>query len=213
MKRIHGLAMLALAGLALFSSCTKDPLDNLTAEESRIYITNRDSTVNFTSYKTYSIVDSVSVIDNNRFTGKQTTAWELAAIAAIKAAMNSRGFVQVDKSQSPNLGVNISKIYNTTTNLVDLSGYYGGYGGWYDPYYWGYGGYGYNFPPAYGYYQSTEAMASIDILDLKNASSNNIIRGVWNGLIRGTGIFNSSAAVNTGVQALFDQSPYLRTNQ
>lgn len=210
---MNRLAAAALAGLALFSSCTKDPMDNLSEEESRIYITNRDSSVNFSTYKTYSIVDSVSVIDNNRMTGKQTTAWDLAAVAAVRSAMESRGFVRVDKSQNPHLGVNISRLYNTTTNLVDLNNYYGGYGGWYDPYYWGYSGYGYYFPPAYAYTQSTEAMASIDVLDLKNASSTGTIKGVWNGLIRGSGIFNSSGAVNTGVKALFDQSPYLKTNQ
>jgi hypothetical protein len=100
-------------------------------------------------------------------------------------------------------------LYSTTTNLVNLSDYYGGYGGYYDPYYWGYGGYNYYFPPAYGYYQSTEAMASIDILDLKNASGSGSIKGVWNGLIRGSGIFNSNT-VNSQVTALFDQSPYIK---
>lgn len=213
MQRLIRTGMLAAAGLLLFSSCTKQPLDNLSEEESRIYITNHDEAAAFNNYKTYSIVDSVSVIDNNRFAGKQTTAWDVAMIAAIKSAMDSRGFVRVDKSQSPNLGVNISRVYNTTTNLVDLSGYYGGYGGYYDPYYWGYSGYDYYFPPAYGYYQSTEGMASVDILDLKNATGSNTIKGVWNGVIRGTGIFNSSAAVNTAAKALFDQSPYLKTAQ
>jgi hypothetical protein len=209
MNRTIGFAMMAVAGLALLSSCTKDPLDNITEEESRIYITNRDSSANFSTYKTYSIVDSVSVIDNNRFAGKQTTSWDLAIIAALRNAMESRGFVKVDKAQSPDLGINISRLYNTTTNLVNLSDYYGGYGGYYDPYYWGYGGYNYYFPPAYGYYQSTEAMASIDILDLKNASGSGSIKGVWNGLIRGSGIFNSNT-VNSQVTALFDQSPYIK---
>jgi hypothetical protein len=209
MNRTIGFAMMAVAGLALLSSCTKDPLDNITEEESRIYITNRDSSANFSTYKTYSIVDSVSVIDNNRFAGKQTTSWDLAIIAALRSAMESRGFVRVDKAQSPDLGINISRLYSTTTNLVNLSDYYGGYGGYYDPYYWGYGGYNYYFPPAYGYYQSTEAMASIDILDLKNASGSGSIKGVWNGLIRGSGIFNSNT-VNSQVTALFDQSPYIK---
>ena len=50
-----GLAMIAATGLALLSGCAKEPLDNLTEEESSIYVTSRDSTVNFGSYKTYSI--------------------------------------------------------------------------------------------------------------------------------------------------------------
>lgn len=212
MKRMIGWVMLCVAGWATVSSCTKDPMNNLTAEESRVYITNKDSSVNFGNYKTYSISDSVAVIDNNNFAGHQVTAADLQALAAVRAALESRGYVRVPRTQSPDLGVNVSRLYNTTTSVVDLYDYWGGYGGYYDPYYWGYGGYGYGYPSSYGLVQSTEAMLSVDILDLKNAPANQTIRVVWNGLIRGTGVF-SSDALSTGVQALFAQSPYLKTVQ
>jgi hypothetical protein len=183
----------------------------MSEEESRIYITNHDSTANFNSYKTYSISDSVGLIDNNRFAGREATSWDVQVITAVQNALSARGYVKVDRSQNPDLGVNISRVYNTSTNVVDLTGYYGGYGGYYDPYYWGYGGYDYYFP-TYGYYQSTEGALSIDILDLKNASGSQTIKGVWNGLVRGEGIFSSNN-VQSQIQALFDQSPYLKTNQ
>jgi hypothetical protein len=183
----------------------------MTEEESRIYITNHDSTVNFGSYKTYSIVDSVSLIDNGRFAGREATSWDLQMISAIQNAMNARGYSRVDRSQNPDLGINVSRVYSTSTNFVNLSDYWGYYDGYYDPYYWGYGGYDYYFPPSYGVYQNTEAALSIDMLDLKNASGTQTIKGVWNGLIRGEGIFISSN-VQSQVQALFDQSPYLKTN-
>ena len=211
MKRLIGFALLLVVIVFTVSSCTKDPLKNMTEDESRIYITNHDSTANFSSYKTYSIVDSVSLIGNGQFAGKEATTWDRQVIDAVQSAMNSRGFVKVDRSQNPDLGINVSRVYSTTTNVVDLSGYYGGYGGYYDPYYWGYGGYDYYFP-SYGYYQSTEAALSIDFLDLKNASNNQTIKGVWNGLVRGEGIFRSSN-VQSQIQALFDQSPYLKANQ
>jgi hypothetical protein len=207
-----GVALLLAGTVVAVSSCTKDPLKNITEDESRIYITNRDSTVNFNSYKTYSIVDSVSLIDDNRFAGREATSWDLQLINAIQKAMNARGYVKVDRTQNPDLGINVSRVYNTVTNVVDLSDYWGYYGGYYDPYYWGYGGYDYYFPPAYGVYQSREAALSIDMLDLKNASGSQTIKGVWNGLIRGEGIFKSSN-IDSQVQALFDQSPYLKTNQ
>jgi len=202
--------MLAIAGLVTASSCTKDPMNNLSAEESRIYITNKDNNVNFGNYKTYSIADSVAVIDNNRFAGEQATAVDQQIIAAVKSAMESRGFVRVARSQSPDLGINVSRLYNTSTSVVDLNDYWSGYGGYYDPYYWGYSGYGYGYPSSYALVQSTEAMLSVDLLDLKNASANNSIRVVWNGVARGSGVFTSDAAT-TGVQALFNQSPYLNT--
>jgi hypothetical protein len=211
MQRVIGLSLLLFASIITVSSCTKDPLNNMTEEESRIYITNQDSTAKFNTYKTYSIVDSVALINNNQFAGREATSWDQQVIGAVQAAMNARGFVKVARTQNPDLGINVSRLYNTSTNLVDLSGYYGGYGGYYDPYYWGYGGYDYYFP-TYGYYQSIEAALSIDILDLKNASGNQSIKGLWDGVIRGEGIFRSSN-VQSQVQALFDQSPYLKTNQ
>lgn len=211
MKKMIGFAMLAVTGLAALSSCSKDPLKNMTEDESRVYITNHDSTVNFASYKTYSIVDSVSVIDNNRLSGKSTTAWDLEMLTAIRNAMEARGYRRVTHTGSPDIGISVSRLYNTSTNVVSLQDYWGGYGGYYDPYYWGYGGYGYYFP-SYAVYQSTEAALSIDMLDLKNASSNGAIRGIWNGLIRGSGIFRSGAA-DSQVKALFDQSPYIKTVQ
>ena len=212
MKRMMETVLLAFAGMITVSSCTKDAMDNLTEEESRIYITNRDNSVNFGNYKTYSISDSVYVIDNNNLAGQQATAIDQQTLAVVRSSLESRGYVRVNRSQSPHLGINVSRLYNTSTSLVDLSYYWGGYGGYYDPYYWGYGGYGYGYPPAYGYVQSTEAMLSVDILDLKNAAANGNIRIIWNGLIRGSGVFNSNA-IASGVQALFAQSPYLKTVQ
>ena len=207
-----GIALLASTGMAILSGCAKDPLNNLTEEESRIYITNRDSTVNFASYKTYSISDSVYVIDNNTLASRENTNWDQSALAAVRNAMEQKGYIRVSPRQSPDLGINVSRLYNTTTNVVDFSDYYGGYGGYYDPYYWGYSGYGYNFPPVYGLVENTEAAFSIDLLDLKNAQANNAIKGIWNGLIRGSGIFNSNT-ISSQVKALFDQSPYIHTTQ
>ena len=212
MKRMIAFAILAMTSVALFSSCTKDPLNNLSEEESRIYITNRNNSADFATYKTYSIPDSVYVVSNNSFQGGQATTWDLQALAAVRNALESRGYVRVSRSQSPDLGVNVSRLYNTTTNLVDMQSYWGGYGGYYDPYYWGYGGYGYGYPSYYTLVESTEALVSVEILDLKNASANRTINVIWNGVIRGSGVFNSNA-ITPGVQALFQQSPYIKTVQ
>ena len=207
-----GFAMLALTSVVLVSSCTKDPMSNLSEEESRVYITNKNNSVDFSTYKTYSIPDSVNVVDNNSFRGGQATSWDLQALASVRKALESRGYVRVSRSQSPDLGVNVSRLYNTTTNVVDMQNYWGSYGGYYDPYYWGYSGYGYGYPSSYALVESTEAMVSVEILDLKNAAANRTINVIWNGLIRGTGIF-TSPAVTTGVDALFQQSPYIKTVQ
>lgn len=199
--------VLAISSLV---GCSKDPLKDMTAEESRIYITNYDSSANFASYSTFSIVDSVAVIDQNRLAGFENTGWDISFLNAVSAAMQSRGYRQVPRNQDPDLGINVSRLYNTYSGVISYPDYWGGYGGFYDPYYWGYGGYNYYFPQRYSVYQVTQAAASVEILDLKNSEQNNQIAGIWMGMVRGSGIFNG-ANVQSQVEALFSQSAYLRT--
>ena len=202
------LALTLLGGV--LTGCQKDPLENMSDAESRIYVTNRDSSANFGSFKTY-YVDSVAVIDNNQIRQNQGTSWDAAFISSVKSAMNARGYTLVSRSQSPDIAITISRLYNTTTNVVSYPSYYDGYGGFYDPYYWGYDNYNYYFPTSYGLYQTTETAVSVDMLDLKNAPATNTIRGIWHGLIRGAGIFNSANTASQ-VNALFEQSAYIHSN-
>jgi len=204
------LRFLAASTLMMFAlvSCRKEPLNNLSDEESRIYITNHDASANFSGYQTFSIADSVAVIDNNdvRF---QYNNVDQAFVEAVKNNMIQRGYLFVPKSQNPDLGLNISRIIRTSTGIISYN-YWDLYGNYYDPYYWGYGGYGYGIPTwGYATYQVSEGLMSIDMADLKNAgSNNNEINLVWNGTIRGSGIFDATTA-SSQVAALFNQSPYI----
>lgn len=199
---ILGLSALATTG------CVKDPLNNISSEESRIYITNYDTTVAFANFKTFSIADSVAVIENSHG-GKSLTATDQAYINAAKKYMQQQGYTLVSKDAKPDLGVNVNRIYSTSTGVISYPDYWGYYGGYWDPYYWGYGGYGYYVPYSYATYEVTEGALSIDLLDLKDAPGKNKIDVVWTGLVRGSGIFNESVA-DAQVKALFDQSAYLK---
>ena len=206
------LTISAAAVMGLLGSCTKEPLNNLTEDESRIYITNHDSAAVFSTYKTFSIVDSVSVIDNNRLEKKALTDYDAAVIEALKARLQQQGYTPVNKDQSPDLGINVSRIYNTYTGIVSYPDYWGNYYGYWDPFYWGYPGYGYGFPTYYGSYQITEGALSIDALDLKDAGADKKIKGVWMGLVRGSGVFRTQNVTNH-INSLFDQSEYFKASQ
>lgn len=209
--KITFVFMLGLAGSSfLYTGCTKQPLDNLNADESRIYITDHDSAVSFSTYKTYSISDSVAVIENGN-SSMQLDNSDSAYISAVKKYMNNAGFTLVGKGDNPDIGVNVNRIINTSTGVISNADYWDYYGGYWDPYYWGYPDYGYYVPYSYSVYQVREGAVSIDLLDLKNAATNNKIDVIWTGIIRGPGIFNSTVADNQ-VKALFEQSPYLKTN-
>ena len=205
------LFLLGITGASLiYTGCAKQPLDHLSADESRIYITDHDSSVNFSSYKTYSISDSVAVIDNGHST-RELNDVDQAYITAVKKYMDQMGYVLTDKNNNPDMGVDVSRIISTTTGVISYGDYWDYYGGYWDPYYWGYPGYDYYVPYAYSVYQINEGAMSVDILDLKDASTNDKINVIWTGLIRGSGIFDSSVA-DSQVKALFDQSSYLKTN-
>lgn len=201
--------LIGVAGSAvLLNSCAKDPVANLTDEESRIYITDHDSTTNFSNFKTYSISDSVAVIQDGK-TEMELSDVDAAYIAAVKKYMNQVGFTLVSKTENPDLGVDVSHIIQTSTGVISYGDYWGNYGGYWDPYYWGYPGYGYYIPYAYSVYQIRQGALAVDILDLKNAAANKNINIIWTGLIRGSGILNASVA-DSQVKALFDQSAYLK---
>lgn len=198
---------------ALLGGCSKDPLKNMTNEESRIYITNYDSSAHFGDFRTYSISDSVAVINNGTLQKRTLTETDAAFIQAVKDNMQERGYQLVGKNEQPDLGINISTIFNNQTGVISYPSYWGYYNSYWDPYYWGYGGYDYYFPyVSYAVYQIREGALSIDMVDLKDIGKDGKIEGLWNGLIRGEGIFNASGAA-AQVKALFDQSPYLRNEQ
>ena len=201
--------MWSLALLMVFAAgCRKDPMNNLNEEESRIYITNHDSTVDFSGYQTFSISDSVVTINGSDVSAQRDPA-DQAFIAAVRSTLQQRGFTEVQKNEHPDLGVTVSRIINTSTGVISYDNYWDYYSGYYDPFYWGYGGYGWG-APSWGLatYQVREGLLSVDIADLKNASSNNQIKVIWNGMIRGSGIFDSNTAASQ-VNQLFAQSAYL----
>jgi len=213
MKKIIVTVLMA-TGLLALTSCKKDVVKNLQGDEGQIYITKHNDSVNFGSFRTFSIADSVAVISNNQLQGKVLTDVDAAYINAVKTRLVQRGYTQVSRNQNPDLGITISRIYNTSTGVFDYGSYWDPYyGSYWDPYYWGYGGYGYYFPSYYlGTYSITEGAMSIDIFNLRDAKQTNKISGIWNGLVRGSGVFSTSAAAN-GVQALFDQSTYFKVSQ
>ncbi|MVT12588.1 DUF4136 domain-containing protein [Chitinophaga tropicalis] len=208
MKRVM-LVTCALMGIVLsFSSCGKDPLKDMTAEESRIYITNHADSTDFTSFKTFSIADSVVVASNTNNDGRALTDYDKKLIADVTSALEARGYTLVSRTSKPDLAVNLTRIDNSYSAIIYDPGYWAGYGGYYDPFYWGYPGYGYYWPTYYQVYQNERAV-SIDIVDLKHPVNNNLV-AVWNALMRGTGVW-SIDNVDKMVSAVFAQSTYLKT--
>ena len=209
MKQItFALAVISLAFIT--ASCRKDAIENLEGNESIVYITEHDSTVNFSNFQTFKVADSVSVIQDGQFQRRDYTAYDSSLIAAIRQVMIQRGFqLETNAAIPPDIGINVSRITTAYTGVISYNDYYGYYDSYWDPFYWGYGGYEYYFPYTFGTYTFHEGALVTDMVDLKNPdTADNKLRTVWTGLARGTGIFNS-ANINEIVQSLFNQSPYI----
>lgn len=213
MKRTLLLLSAATAFVATLSlsSCRKDPLKDMSDEESRIYITNHESQANFQSFTTFSIVDSVAVLSSNTNEKKALTDYDRNLIAAVKTAMQQRGYTLVDKAAKPDLGITLTRIDNSYNNISWNPGYWGGYPGFWDPGYWGYPSWGWGWPSYYTVYQVQDKQVAIDVFDLKNPKNNKLI-AVWNSLWRGSGVWNSKN-IDSMTKAVFDQSPYLTKNK
>jgi hypothetical protein len=155
------------------------------------------------------MADSIAVIVNNQLQSRERSGGDAQFIDAVASALQQRGYARVN-DQAADLGVTISSITNTSTQLVSYTDYGGYYGSYWDPFYWGYNDYSYYFPTYYGVYETGETALAIDIVDLKNASQNNSqLRVIWSGLIRGSGIFSGQNNSNM-INALFSQSAYLQ---
>lgn len=207
-----GLMLSALAvAVVLISSCRKEPLNDMTADESRIYVTNYDEKADFTSFKTFSIVDSVAVISNREASKKELTQYDKQLLAQLKSQMQSRGYTLVDKAAKPDLAMNVSRIDVTSTSIGYNPGYWAGFPGYWDAGYWGYPGFNYWFPSYYSVFRYNEKSVAIDLVDLKNAKSgNNQLTAIWNAMLRGTGVWNGNN-IDSMVKSIFDQSQYLKT--
>ena len=196
---------------AVAASCTPNPLDGLTNEESLVFITNRDQAASFGNYETFSISDSIRVIDN-RDVGFNNGNVASALVSRIAQNMSERGYTRVGRTENPDLGMNVTFVQRRQTGVTanpfwwNDPFFWGGAGGWGGPG-WGWGGPGLFYQPQFQFYQVSENYWIIELVDLKNPANGNQFNVVWNAQIRGANLTANPARL---ADAIFEQSAYLR---
>jgi Domain of unknown function (DUF4136) len=209
MKRLTFLTTIALL-MFLANSCRRDPIKNLTAEESWVYISSGQNGVDFSSYQSFTLPDSIILVSNRQGSNNyETNALAQSMIAEVKSTLQSRGFSSTSKDNNPDLGISIARIDNSYTNVAAFNGWWDPYYGYWDPTFWGYPGFGWA-PTQFVFYNTTESAWAIDIIDLKNTSGNSL-KILWSGTIRGEQIFNNQVPPML-VKGLFDIAPYISRN-
>lgn len=193
-------SFLVISATFWLTSCTKDPVNDLSDLESQVYITNHDKTADFKTFKTFSISDSVTVVQDNR-TGTALTSLDKDLLTRIITNMQNLGYTYVAADKKPDVGLSAARVTNTYVNVASTpySSYWGGY----------YGGYGYGYPSYYAY-ETSESYWSISMLDLKNADVvNKKLNVIWDAQIRGSGLGNTGY-IDQMVDSIFGQSTYLK---
>ncbi|MDQ6477316.1 DUF4136 domain-containing protein [Dyadobacter sp. LHD-138] len=193
-------SFLIISATFWLTSCTNDPVNDLSDLESQVYITNRDKTADFKTFKTFSITDSVIVVQDERST-TALTSLDKDLLTRIITNMQNLGYTYVAADKKPDVGLSAARVTNTYVNIASTpySSYWGGY----------YGGYGYGYPSYYAY-QTSESYWSISMLDLKNADTvNKKLNVIWDAQIRGSGLGNTGY-IDEMVDSIFGQSNYLK---
>jgi hypothetical protein len=209
-----------LGGIILsLGSCY--PENNLTTAELDTVFSFYDDNANFSNYKTYSLPDSVVVLDqlsNQNGTGK----FDDEILVRVKSNLDALGYEEeADPTNNvPDVLVLVSKAINTNVEAYTYYNWWDYYG-WYP--YWGAYPYSYGagWSPYYSWsgtvvYSYRTGTLFIEMVDVSASNeANKEIPTVWagaiNGLVEGTDA-EISARLDTRIDQAFAQSPYLKTN-
>lgn len=212
-----GLALTLLAAVSTsLVSCRDQALKDLRSDESRVYITNYDRTINFNQFRTFSLPDSVVIESNDRVT-TSLSSLENRFVGQLASALTNRGFQRVGIGQPADLGVAVIRVNNRYTGVTTnpYAGYYTNY--WYGG---GFGGIGFDpyfpyYPNYYQFYTVRDQYWQVQIVNLRAQSSNTgnteqrRLPVVFQADIRGDNLTDSQA-VDEAIQTVFAQSTYLQ---
>jgi hypothetical protein len=172
---------IALFSVTMIFSCEPKPDSNKLLDQ-LVVSTSYDNHTDFTTYATYSMpTDTIgfySNASNDTIIVARDSDFPRPVLQQIQTNLDDRGYIRVDRTASPDLGINVSVVndFNVFQQVVYPSGY-GGYGaGYYYPYYYGYGSY---YTPYVNTYTSNTGVLIIEMIDLKNRDTDNKVRTIW----------------------------------
>lgn len=218
-----GVKLAFMAALTGLMGCY--PSESLFVEELDVVVTVYDDEKDFTTFKTYALPDTVIQIgdpDDNDFVDLELTREEMDIIVGkVRSNMNALGYTEIadPTTTEPDIVMAIEALAQNRTVIYTYPGYgWGGYWGWYPGYPgWGWGpGWGGWYPPSVGGYTYTAGTLVVHYVDagapVEGTPDLNpdIWIGILNGVLSQTNA--SDSRVTNGIDQMFDQSQYLRTN-
>lgn len=209
---LRKLLLLSFAASALFlASCRETP----NSEELSLdpfELTLRDTSINFGSYATFALNDSIGIVSDNPLKDgtKVTQSRADKVLDQVRSNLISRGYTEVEITENPDLLVSgVALEYSNEYTVIypgswwGYGGYYGGFWGGYYPYYppyYGGGSYGYS----YSYQVGTLVLEMVSVDELTDRGT-----VIWSGLSGGILDGTSDNKIVNSVNQLFKQSPYI----
>lgn len=204
MKLTKWISFLFITGLLV--SCY--PEKERTVSDLDLVGTRFSDEIDFSSYATYALTDSVIIVYDSTEDQPTYPAEQAALIlSSIKANLNIYGWVEVAPGDTPDVFIEASTWNDKVVGAIYYPGY--GYPGW------GYPGYGWGYP-SYGtsYYSYTTGTVMMHMMDVKTYpfdDSAPII--MWTGGLNG--ILTESTTnsrIEFSINQAFTQSTYLNKN-
>lgn len=205
MKHTLILWLVVAAGLAAMYACKPNPINDLTPEDSQVFITDVRPNIDWSAYRTFSLPDTVFTL-NNQQSGIWNDARAARMTSSVATNLLSRGYRRVERHENPDLRANIIGITNVQNDIIANPNPWGWGGGWSGGW-----GPGWGWGPAFSVVQSSEVYWYVEIVDLKNVIQGQPPRALWNAQIRGNGILDETLFSNM-IGAIFAQSAYLKRN-
>jgi len=158
-------------------SCNTEP-DNLRLFDEFVVSTNYDKDAAFSTYATFAIpTDTIGFISNTNpndtimVANSANDFYPRLVLQEVISNMNDRSYTRVDRTQNPDLGVNVYIVRDLNVSQQVI------YPNYYYPSYYGYGSY-YSFPYVNTYAYNTGALV-VEIVDLKNITPDNKVKVIW----------------------------------
>ena len=208
-KKRYLILYVVLASLGW--ACQTEP-DSAELIDEMVVSTNYDPEADFAAYTTYAIpTDTIGFVSNNSsdtIITSPSSTFPRHVLSSIRSNLEQRGYVRVDRTEDPDIGVNVMVVndFNIFQELV-YPNYYGYPGNFYSGYY-GYGSY-YAYPYVNTYAYNTGVLI-IELVDLRNRNAKNEVKVVWDAYLGDVySTIDRMAQSADAIDQAFLQSPYI----
>lgn len=207
MKKI----LLIPAVILLAVACHKEPY--VDGDNEYLVYTSPSKNVNFTSYRTFDLADSLLIIGQSSKPVYSQSDNALALIQAVRTNMEKMGYIYTPSNPAADLGIQMTYVIKTERYVQYYNDPYWwlDYPGYWSPGFWGnYTGFYYPYPVTYTY--STNSLM-IDMVNLTTPQTGDeALEVVWSVYIGGPAGSSVTSDVNRMKDAInqaFAQSSYL----